>query len=88
MSNERVTAKDILATVVSEAMGRPRAEVAAILDFLPLPRLDREYTAEEAERWLAGMRGELPLIRAWLRDGAARFEARLAAARREAIQNN
>ena len=46
-----------------------------------MPGLDREYTAEEAERWLAGMRRQLPEIAAWLRDGAARFEARLAAAR-------
>jgi hypothetical protein len=87
MSSERKTAREILATVFSEATGQPRALVAAILDSLPMPEPARDFSPEEAEQWLARLRRELPEIRAWLRAGAAEFEARLAAARRDAIRN-
>jgi hypothetical protein len=62
--------------VLSEATGRPRAEVVEILDLLPMRGLDRNYTPEDAERWLAGMRRELPQFATWLREGAARRRPR------------
>ena len=81
MSNECMTVKEILATVLSGATGRPRAEVVEILDLVSLRGRDRVYSHVEPEQLLAGMRRELPQIRRWLEAGAARFAARLAAAR-------
>ena len=78
MSDQRMTAREILATVLSEATGKPPGEVAEILSWFPLKGLDREHSPEEARRWLAAMRRDMPGIEAWLQAGAARFEARLA----------
>ena len=67
--------------MLSGATGRPRAEVVESLDLVPLRGRDRVYSPGEPEQLLAGMRRELPQIRRWLKAGAARFAARLAAAR-------
>ena len=70
-----------LATALSGATGRPRAEVVESLDLVPLRGRDRVYSPGEPEQLLAGMRRELPQIRRRLEAGAARFAARLSAAR-------
>ena len=88
MSDERISAPEVVATVVCEATGRPRAEVVEILDLIPLPGPDRVDSPEEAQRYLVDMRGEVPLIAAWPRAGAARFEARLAGAYINANSDN
>lgn len=74
-----LTHADILTTILTEASGRP-ARVHAMIDILratlPASRLDAVVPPAEMPGLLAGLRAELPGIRAWLAQDAAEVAAR------------
>ena len=84
MSDERVTAREILVTMLSEATGKPRSEVAAILGLMPLRVPDRDFSPRRPNGGGRDATGIAP-DRGLVSGGAARFEAKLAAARIDAI---
>jgi len=75
-----LTHGDILVRILSEATGKPPALIHHLLDTIRvmLPggtRLDEVLPPDEAAELLAGLRSELPGIRAWLVRGAAGVRA-------------
>jgi hypothetical protein len=65
-----VTARTIMAEVLSRVTGRPVAEVLLIIDASPVAVPDKTFPADEAEAMIEAMRGEQAGILNWLVAGA------------------
>lgn len=74
---------DIMTQILHEVSGKPRDEIAAIVEsgvthFIPNPaRLREEMPDEEAQRILSNLRKEKAGIWNWLLEGRRRAEAKL-----------
>lgn len=73
---------DIFIAVFAEASGKPESEVREMAKLFADQRpsfaggMDRELSKDEAANLMAGLRSELPAIRAWFLEGAMRMTAK------------
>ncbi len=70
-----MTNRDIYCIILSEASGKPRSEVEALVEAMTgiagRGNLDVELPDAKAQTLLADLRKELPGIRLWLEQGAS-----------------
>ena len=76
-----MTRADIFSQILSEASGKPKTEIADMLEDFRIrmgdrDKFDEQVSEAEAQKLLAALRGELPGIRAWLAQGNRRANAK------------